>query len=87
MPNVIKDWYHVRVVALQTKVTVTVTPPAMRKLFVTFHFSYHPILAFANMAVSVGTRSIHAYVMGLVKNNNFIDLANLTKIVKNPFAF
>ena len=37
MPIVFQDWYHVRVVAFQTKVTVTVSSQAKKKMVFTIH--------------------------------------------------
>ncbi|MPC11388.1 hypothetical protein E2C01_004051 [Portunus trituberculatus] len=70
---VLLDWYHVRVVAMQTKVTVTVTCPVLREAAVTFPLNYLPVLAFGNMVVSVGSPNIRAYVMGLAVNNRLLD--------------
>ena len=93
MSNVIlQDWYHVRIVALQTKVTVTITPPGTKKVTLMIKFPHHPVLAFAAMGVSVGEHTTTTYVMGLSLNNRLKDLTkavngNKTELVTNPFTF
>lgn len=91
MPVVTYAWYHVRVVALQTGMTVTVTPPTMRRVTLTFHLPHRPILAFANMAVRVGDRDLSAYIMGMSLNNKLIGSKNIKgtyqPMISNPFAF